>query len=306
MPDPVVHDLQDVLAGVLLEPDRDAGGARVLADVGERLVRDPDQGPGDDRRGLALDVDQHPDGWPRPRGVGRGPQSDLDVVVLDRRLVELDEQPSEPGGRLAHAEVEDLELGAALRREHRVERPPQRLEPDVDGRHHLDRVVVDVPGDPLALRLLRLVQVVQQAALVGDLALDGKPAGDDLAQVRLHGGQCHRLAGLGSVMRKDDTWTGMPSPVGQCRSVVSPVHRPSAIDGRLLDLDAGRQPLGVRKSAIDVVVTSTSSGTPASRRPPGIDVDIVPSSRASAMNCGAASANAAVQLLGRLGSPPGP
>ena len=74
----------------------------------------------------------------------------------------------------------------------------------------------------------------------------------------------------GSVMRKDDTWTGMPSPVGQCRSVVSPVHRPSRITAGCSTSTLATSPSGVRKSAIDVVVTSTSSGTPASRRPPGL------------------------------------
>ena len=79
-------------------------------------------------------------------------------LAVQRTRPQLEEQRAEALDRASHDLVELHQLA----RRHHLARSGERLEAHVDGAHHLDRIVVDVGGDPPPLLLLGVLQSLRE------------------------------------------------------------------------------------------------------------------------------------------------
>src|SRR5262245_37660117 len=156
-PGPIVGHDQPNAAVLLPDRDLDPVGSRVLARVGDRLLRDPEQ----DRLRLARGLARQPV-LDRRRGLrvaGPRVQRGREPLAVERRRTQLEQQVTEPLDRRG----DHLAKLPGLRRQLCILDPfREGLRPQVRRAHHLDRVVVDVGGDASPLLFLRLLEPQQE------------------------------------------------------------------------------------------------------------------------------------------------
>ena len=182
---------------VVGDPDRDAvtfgdhrdhhaRGGRVLPGVGHRLLRRAvERGP---ELGIGLELETIHD-LERPSRFLRGVLQVLregrhQPVTVERRRTEFEQQRPEPFDRLPHRLLQGGDEGGV----HRFVALHHHAHAQVDGAHHLDRVVVDVGGDPATLLLLGALQAQREFAPLLDRAPQHLEAPPELLLGLLLGG----------------------------------------------------------------------------------------------------------------------
>ena len=155
VPHPDLHTVAD-----RRDLDGDAAGGRVLPCVGHRLLRHAVEGGAQIRGRLP---GQPVDDLDRPAGLaGRVievlAEGHHQPLAVQRAGPQLEEQRPEALDRASHGLVELHQLA----RLHHLARPGEGLEPEVDRAHHLDRIVVDVGGDPPPLFFLGVLQSLRE------------------------------------------------------------------------------------------------------------------------------------------------
>ena len=149
--------------------DVHAACLRVLARVGQGLLADAEQDHAPLRRRLGPEVVAKPElgSVLALHLVHAHPERRGEPLVVERGRAKLEQQVPEPRYReLDHV----LEVGEQPEVLRVLQPPAEDLEPHPGGRDRLDRVVVDVAGDPAALLLARLDEVPEQRAALCEVA----------------------------------------------------------------------------------------------------------------------------------------